>query len=139
NTSNLTGALLGVRVVAGRRVVHVRESYEGHARLFGLYARLAGRSATHVVAISRDIAAECRAAGFERVTVVHNGLEFAPLEAGEDHGVAVIVGRLNDWKGHDVLFDALKVLRDRGVVVPLAVVGDAFPGREDQAVAIRER
>jgi hypothetical protein len=97
NTSNLTGALLGTRLAARRRVVHVRESYQDHARLFAFYARLAGRANTRVVAISRDIAAECRTAGFDLVTLVHNGLEFSPLEAHDGDGPAVIVGRLNDW------------------------------------------
>lgn len=136
NTSNLVGALIGTRVGRARRVLHVRESYDIHPRLFARYAALVGRSSTRVIAISRDIASECVAAGFRNVHVVHNGLEFDPAEQHTGDGPVVIVGRLNDWKGHDVLFEALDLLRARGIVVPVAVAGDAFPGREAQAAAI---
>lgn len=41
------------------------------------------------------------------------------------------VGRLNAWKGQDVLIEAVRLLRDRGVRVQTAIVGGVFPGDYD--------
>lgn len=142
NTTAMVGAPLGA--VARRRpfVLHVRESYADHARLWRLYARVIGRRAAAVLTNSDSVAEYPRAAGLgDRTSVVHNGIAFGSRLRPVADGPVVTAGRINSWKGHDVLVEAIALLRGSGDDVPLVIAGDAFPGAEeyehalDQAIA----
>jgi len=71
--------------------------------------------------------------------VVHNGLPFAALAppTAREGGPVVAVGRINDWKGQDVLVEAVAVLRERGVRVPVEIAGDALPEQRHLEDALR--
>lgn len=131
NNSVLLGALLGARI-SGRPVVwHIRESYADHRRLGDLYCRWAARLSDMVVANSTAIGAEAASAGVgPRLQVIHNGISFAPRRPSTDRVGVVCVGRINEWKGQDVLVDALAKLRRRGHAVPAVIAGDPYPGAE---------
>ena len=142
NTSVSVGALLGARLARRPVVVHIRESYAGNQRAYRLYARLLRGVADAVLVISEDIAAEAAAAGLgDRVVLVHDGIELPdrPPVRAEPRWDVVCVGRINDWKGQDVLIDAVAILRDEGVELRTAVAGDVFPGGERHREALGAR
>lgn len=136
NTSVSLGAALGARLAGRPVVLHVRESYAGSERLLRLYARLVRRIAAIVVAISEDVASELRAAGLgDRLVVIHDGIELpatpAPVRMpASSRWDVVCVSRINDWKGLDVLVDAVALLRDRELPLRVAIAGGVFPGGE---------
>jgi len=57
----------------------------------------------------------------------------ASLGLGPANVLVSLVGRLNHWKGQDLLVQALASLRSRGLLGELqaAIVGDVFAGHED--------
>ena len=61
------------------------------------------------------------------------------LGAGESDVLISLVGRLNHWKGHEVLLDALGRLEASGRAgrLRVAIVGSAFAGQEHHAEAFR--
>jgi glycosyltransferase involved in cell wall biosynthesis len=93
-----------------------------------------------VIANSREAATNAGLVVDAHTVVVHNGLEFGPMpDSGEvGHGV-VTVGRINAGKGHEVLVDAIAILRDRGIHVPTVIAGDPFPGAEVYRERLTER
>lgn len=138
NTSTILGGAVGAVLARRPLVVHVREHLSPTSRWSRAFARVLRRFAV-VVAISRDVAANAAAAGFgDRVTMIHNGLAFDPPVDRHDHGV-LQVGRINRWKGQDVLVEAIGALRGRGVDVPVVVAGDPFPGDEQLVDDLRRR
>lgn len=141
NTSITLGGVLGGWVARRPVVLHLRESYTGRERLFRAYGRLLRLTARAVVAISEGIRDEAAAAGLaDRTIVIHNGLalDAQPVPVSLDRtGPLVMVGRINDWKGHVELVEALALLRDRGLVVPAAIAGSVFPGGEAHETALR--
>lgn len=140
NISTLIGGLVGARLARRPVVLHVRESYAGRERAWRAYCRLVRPLITRAIAISNDVATELRDAGLgDRTVVVHNGLPFAALAppTAREGGPVVAVGRINDWKGQDVLVEAVAVLRERGVRVPVEIAGDALPEQRHLEDALR--
>ena len=151
--SNTSAVLAGQRVArrAGAiHVMHVREIYSGLGdawqRLWPAYRRRLLR-ADALVCISSAVAAQF--AGSERVSLVHEGLGKIPEPAPRPEArralglppepyVVALVGRISDWKGHDVLARALveAPLREIGAIG--IVAGDAFHGEERHERALRE-
>lgn len=122
-------------------VFHLRESFRDHARAWRIYSRVLRVCAASVVAVSEDIADEARRAGLgDRTVVIHNALQFGPRHAPAParEGIAT-VGRINDWKGHDVLIEAVARMRDEGHPVGLRIAGDPFPGAERYRAALERR
>ena len=63
--------------------------------------------------------------------VVHTAIEerfFAGNQSTERNGGALMVGRLAKWKGQAEVVDALSLLADRGICVPLTLAGDTAFG-----------
>jgi glycosyltransferase involved in cell wall biosynthesis len=131
NTSISVGAALGAWTARRPLVWHVRESYR-ETTGWRWYARLIARLADAVIANSEAIADEVRsAAPHARVHVVENGLAFAPPMPPHDGTRVVTVGRINSWKGQDVLVRALSRLRQQGLTIPATIAGDIYPGGEE--------
>jgi glycosyltransferase involved in cell wall biosynthesis len=80
------------------------------------------------------------------MTVVHTGTHLVdsalppatPPLSGTDVPTVVCVGRINRWKGQDVLVHALAALTEEGVPVRGRLVGGAFPGSEHLVDELRE-
>jgi glycosyltransferase involved in cell wall biosynthesis len=139
NASIFLGGIVGGFLARRPVVLHVRETYQGSERLWRAYARMVHRLVDQVVAISDGIRVEVEATALrDRVTMIHNGLDFGPLPAPTGDGPVVALGRINDWKGHDVLIEAVDVLRTRGLVVAVEIAGDTYPGQEHLLVALKE-
>jgi glycosyltransferase involved in cell wall biosynthesis len=124
-----TSVLLGLRRVAPRLVVHVREIYPRTPVLWPLHRRGILR-ADRVLCVSEAVRAAL--GGGE---VVPDGLAVDPRRAGRaearmalglphDAFVVAVLGRISGWKGQGVLVEALQP----GMVG--LVAGDAWPGQE---------
>lgn len=101
--------------------------------------RLAHRLATHVTAVSEEVARSSVALGVprERVTVIENGVDVSRFDGGTDRsgtdavlgpaaGEPLIgaVGCLAPRKDFGTLLEAMARLRDRGIPARLAIAGD---------------
>lgn len=138
NTSNLLGAMLGAGLARRPLVLHVRETYAGSERAFRWYCRVVSPFVSKAIATSSDIAAEVRATRLgDRVVVVPNAVPFPVHWNAALDGPVVAIGRLNEWKGHDVLIEAIAILRRRGLEVAVEIAGDAYPGQERRAGELR--
>lgn len=82
-----------------------------------------------------------------RFTVAYTGTHLVdgPLPtprrpmAGRDVPVILCVGRVNRWKGQDLLVEALTALQREGREFRCRLVGGAFPGEEHLVDELRER
>lgn len=126
------------RLGGARLVVHLHVKVEAW---FHPATRWAMRRADRLIAISEFVGGTAVASGYEgsRVAVVLNGASprhtgaaradraATRAELGIVDGVAVvlIVARLNPWKGHRELIDALADVSDSAPPFVLLVVGDA--------------
>jgi glycosyltransferase involved in cell wall biosynthesis len=150
--SNTSVMLSGAATAATARlphIWHVREIYPGSAfeRGWPAFRRLL-LSAAVLPCVSRATAVQFGASR-EAVRVVLDGLAIEPRRAPraearaatgmpEDAPVIAVLGRISSWKGQDVLVRALAEpeLSARGAIALIA--GEAWPGSEERATAIRE-
>ena len=104
-------------------------------RAYEAVLRLNRRAGARFVAVSGTILAYLRAIGIpeERITVVENGLDAAPVAAGgereelgwgEDAFVVTSVGRLEPVKGHELLIEAVRRLAPARPELRCVIVGD---------------
>jgi len=59
-----------------------------------------------------------------RCTVSTEMLNMGPVPLIENHNTLVCVGRLSAQKGHNIIIDAVKILKDRGILVKVIFAGD---------------
>ena len=129
----LAGGSLGVP-----HLQHVREIYAGAgpALLWPLWRRRLLR-ADALACVSAAVARQF--AGNRKAFVLHDGLPRTtapvPREAAReqlglppDRFVVALLGRVSDWKGQDLLAEALLRLEDIGAIG--LVAGDSWPGQE---------
>jgi len=102
--------------------------------------------ATRVIAMSQAIADQLPGAD---VVVIHetvDGSEFSPARAGRFRAAAGIpddvplvgaAGRIDTWKGFDVLLDAFPKVRERCPDAHLVIAGGPVEGKETYAAALR--
>lgn len=140
NTSALLVAPLLRR--PGRRVVwHIHEIIVAPRLAAWVFQTLPRRGADLVVAISAAVASHLRP-GRAPVVIVPNGIPpdvaAEPL-APPGRPLVLFVGRLNRWKGAEVLVDAIAVLAREGVAAHTAIVGAPPIGEEWRAAALRKR
>lgn len=136
NTATALGAMLGARLARRQLVVHLRERPERASRSWRLAMYLLRRLATEVIAVSEPIAADARQFGVQPV-VIHNGLEFDDTRTEWNEQCVLSVGRINGWKGHEVLVAAAEQLHERGLPVRVRIAGGPFPGEESLADALQ--
>ena len=141
NTSVTLGGAAAARAARLPHVWHVREIYADFPRWWPAYRRLL-LSADAVPCLSEATRAQFGDA--PNALVIHEGL---PVEATgrrprsrreardalglpEDTFTCLVLGRLNSWKGQEVLARALAepALRERAAIG--LVAGDAWPGEE---------
>lgn len=79
------------------------------------------------IAVSHSTAAKLQALGVKDVAVVPNGVDIEAVKAVDrsfEQADIVYVGRLAAHKQVDVLIDAIRILRDRGTGLRVALIGD---------------
>jgi phosphatidylinositol alpha-1,6-mannosyltransferase len=117
----LVGRLLGIPTI--------QYLYADEIRAAPRLAAFALRRASAVVAISAHAEALARAAGAsaEHIHLIPPGIDPVPDPSPERNGrpTVLTVARLEDeYKGHDVVLEAMKLIRERVPDVLWAVVGD---------------
>jgi glycosyltransferase involved in cell wall biosynthesis len=135
--------------LAGRpHVWHAREIVVQSSIAMRVERALARSFARVVVASSDAIAAQLHPGN---VRVLLDGVdahEFAPQRAGrfrvaagirEDVPLCGFAGRLDTWKGLDVLLDAFPAVRARVPAAELLIAGATVAGKEDYAGGLRAR
>ena len=138
------------RLAGKPHIWHAREIVVQSRAALGVERFLALHFAQRVLAISQAVAAQLHPAN---VLVVHeevDAAEFCPGRAGrarevlglDDRTVTVgYVGRIDTWKGIDVLLDGVALLRSQpaGAAVEVVVAGGTVGGKEAYAERLRAR
>lgn len=121
-------------LLRGRPLLFHMHEVPGATRATRLMYRFVAARTTTFLAVSQHVRAQLRALGVEesRTRVVYNGADVADVPPGAErmNGAPVtvgIVGHVAERKGHDDLFAALGLLRERGRSIRCLVVGDGDP------------
>ncbi|MFA5882752.1 MAG: glycosyltransferase family 4 protein [Acidimicrobiia bacterium] len=129
-------------------VWHAREITVQSGAALRVEQVLTRRFATRVIAMSQAIADQLPGAD---VVVIHetaDASEFSPALAGRFRAAAGIpddapliggAGRIDTWKGVDVLLDAFALVKDRCPAAHLVVAGGAVAGKEAYFDGLRAR
>ena len=135
--------------LAGRpHVWHAREIVVQSAIAMRVERALARRFATVVVAASDAIAAQLDPSNVRVLLDGVDSREFEPRRAGrfrlaaginDDVPLCGFAGRIDTWKGLDVLLDAFPAVRDRVPAAELLIAGAAVAGKEEYAATLRAR
>lgn len=127
---------------------HAREIVTQSPAALALERFLCRHFATKVLAASSAVAEQLARAN---VTVVHEGADSAdynPSRSGkarsrlglaDDRPLVGYVGRVDTWKGVDVLIDAIPLLRDKVPGLQVAIAGGSVRGKEDYASQLQAR
>jgi glycosyltransferase involved in cell wall biosynthesis len=135
-------------VVRRPHVWHAREIVVQSGSALRLERWLCRHFATTVVAVSRAVADQLPGAPVVVVHDVPDPAEFGPGNAGRFRGRVGIgddvplvgaAGRIDTWKGFDVVLDAAGAIRASRPDAQVVVAGAAVPGKEGYAQALAER
>ena len=136
------------RLVRRPHVWHAREIVVQSGPALRLERLLAMRFADVVVAASNAIAAQLQP---DNVRVMTDGVDadvFGPHRAGrfraaegiaDDTPLCGFAGRVDTWKGLDVLLDAFPLIRASSPTAELVIAGGTVLGKERYAAFLRER
>ncbi|WP_293882575.1 glycosyltransferase family 4 protein [Sphingomonas sp.] len=134
NTTVIADYMLAARVAPRRAVIHVREIPKPKAR--SVIRGLCRVSGAHIIFNSHATQDAFALPPAQPQVVIHNGVDFVtgpdPLELPDAFTVArplrmAMLGRINDWKGQDLLVEAVATLppEDRARV-RVRIVGSSF-------------
>ncbi|HZT66419.1 MAG TPA: glycosyltransferase family 4 protein [Acidimicrobiales bacterium] len=137
NSSVVVGGVLAGAAARKPVVVHVRESYAGRRWMWWAWCLVLSVVARRVVAVSEAIRAEAPP-WLRRRTVVVADCPSLPAEQAEGGEGIVCIGRINDWKGQDVLVRALADSSLRALRPAVTFVGDVYPGGEGYRRQLQE-
>lgn len=145
NTAVVADYLLMARLHRRKAVAHIREIPTGLAHR--VVSSLVRWSRATLLFNSQATAEAFPSAPSVRRAVVYNGFEGPeraepPVDRKDGRIRLLMLGRINDWKGQDLLVEAISRLPDtRRHAVEVRVVGDAFEGqpyRRDLEARIRD-
>jgi glycosyltransferase involved in cell wall biosynthesis len=129
-------------------VWHAREIVVQSAAAMRLERWLAKHFAARVIAISGSVAAQLDARNVVIVRDQADPREFSPGRAGAFRARAGIpdtaplvgsVGRIDTWKGVDILLDAVPAMQAVQPALQVAIAGPTVPAKEDYAEQLEER
>jgi glycosyltransferase involved in cell wall biosynthesis len=145
NTAVILSTGLAAKIVGIPHVWYIRESFheEGLRHLWNLYSSYIRKVSNKIVAVSNATAAQF--SDRSKVVVIHNGFSLAEFvvspivrnnfrqqfDLGEGELVTGCVGRIK-WgrKGQEHLIQAAQLLKARGIISKILIVGSPFPGNE---------
>jgi glycosyltransferase involved in cell wall biosynthesis len=149
-----TGVILSPAVAAWLARVphfwHIRDSFEEFRFVWRVYARYIMFFSRKVIANSASTARQFPPS--EKMVVIYNGVDLAEFEldaaeAGKAFraqfglGNALVVGCVGRIKfirkGQEVLVEAAKLLKERGVAAKHVIVGSTAPGNEEHLTRLR--
>ncbi len=152
NTGVIVSPGIAAKIAGVPHIWHMRESFrEGRPLLWKLYSAYIQMVSDRIVAVSHATAAQF--SNRRKVVVVHNGFsvdEFvvAPerrhefrqqLGIADSDLVTGCVGRIK-WgrKGQEHLIQAAHLLKKRGIISKILIVGSPFPGNEIHLQRLQE-
>lgn len=130
NTVPAFGGFLLARWTHARHVMHVQEIF-WQRRFLRLLERPLARC-DRLMCISTAVREQFESSAVrERCRLVYTGVDVPPgvperEPLGGDAVELITVGRLNEWKGQDILVDAVAELREELPSLRLRLVGDVF-------------
>lgn len=148
---------LAARLRGRPHVWHIREDFGDFAPVWKLYRLLIGILSDRIVCISEFVSLQFGTGRLQKkIRVIHNGYarsEFTPLPEDavrtfrEAHGLAAdgrtyigLIGRINIFrKGHLLLVEAARIVRNQAPGSVFVIVGTPFPGNEEHLVMMRDR
>lgn len=107
-------------------IYHVHDN-NGHKRQSRFFLKIADRKVVQYVAVSNYVRQDlinCKIAA-EKIEVIYNGIQIQPVfeRADSDAFTIGIVGQVITTKGHDMVIEAFKMLRERGYNIKMLIVG----------------
>lgn len=146
NTVTIPIWLAAARLSRIPTVAHVHEADRAQRSLVRRVLTLPLRAAHRVIANSahtRDTILDSVPALARRTSVLYNGVPgpraALPRGARPAQPVLVCVGRLSERKGAAVAIEAIAVLRERGIIARLDLVGSSYRGAEAHEEVLRAR
>jgi glycosyltransferase involved in cell wall biosynthesis len=136
------------RVLRRTHVWHAREIVVQSSAALRLERWMCRHFAWRVVAVSRPVGAQLDGADVVVIHDVPDADEFSPSRAGQfrarvglDDEVRLVgaAGRLDTWKGFDVMLDAVGALRTARPDVEVLIAGGPVPGKEGYAERLCRR
>lgn len=138
NTSVTLGGAPAAAIARVPHVWHVREIYTDHARLWSAHLALLGTAAA-LICVSDATAAPLRGRAASHARVIGDGLGVDPLAGappreqaraalglGPETFACLLLGRISDWKGQDVLVRALAEPALAGVKAVALLAGEPW-------------
>jgi glycosyltransferase involved in cell wall biosynthesis len=139
NTVVMSGYILASRFAKGVAVVHVREwAYGWSGMMLSLMLKFSGaKMIFNSCATKNSYAFEMNGG------VIYNGTDsfhYLPRKFDSNPLKILVIGRINSWKGQELLIDALAKLSFQETKGYMGrIVGSAFAGQEWRQAALRER
>lgn len=147
NTTVISDYMIAARFFAEKCVIHAREIPKPKA--MPVIGRLLRWSNAGVIFNSQATARAFALPQGQRQAVIYNGVEAASLPRPPAPGGAfgaerplriAMLGRVNDWKGQDLLVEALALLDDADRArVSARIVGSAYLDRPEPIDDLREK
>ncbi len=144
NTTVIADFLLAARFAATCRVVHVREIPQ--RRALPVVRALLGQSHARPVFNSAATAATFATRSERPHAIIHNGVDPVPGATPPDlpHRFTperplclAMLGRISDWKGQDLLIEALgRLPAERIAAIRLRIVGSSYRDRPEPVAAL---
>jgi glycosyltransferase involved in cell wall biosynthesis len=146
NTAVILTPAVAARICGVPHVWHVRETFNEFPRSWALYSRLLIWLSSQTVCNSTDVKNQFGKLIMKygkTIVTIPNGLDverfdrviLRPELVRERYGLnkealIVCIGRINSWKGQEVLIAAYSLIKDKIPPTKLLIVGDPFPGNE---------
>jgi glycosyltransferase involved in cell wall biosynthesis len=146
NTALIVTPAIASRICGVPHVWHVRETFNEFPRLWAAYSRLIVWFSSCVVCNSTAVRNQ-----FGKLLVKHkksivtilNGLDVERFDraikkresiverfAPNKEALIVCIGRINSWKGQEILIASYSLIKDKLGPTKLLIVGDTYPGNE---------
>jgi glycosyltransferase involved in cell wall biosynthesis len=111
----------------GRDIFWLHETVPKARRYAKVFAAITKRTKC-TVCVSEAVARSLRAIGIpqQRLIVIHNGVKLTPevpARGVQDTIRFGIIGQIGEWKGHEDVFDAIRILSARGERLVLKIFG----------------
>lgn len=135
--------IIALFLYRGKKIIHVREMPLGLInKIFGLFLNI---SKAKIIYNSFSVKESFKIEG----DVIYNGVACIRKDVDVDVDFIdkkplkiLFVGRLNDWKGADLLLQAAMILDNKDIILSIDLLGDCYPGQErfvDELILLKNK